>query len=136
MRAYYFDDLPGDQGLPHDSGIPVSNAALASIGVLVWNVPIPTSVASDFAQVDTIARERDYKTIDVMAVTKEALGELYEEKLKIFYSESVSFGLHGSPVLSITFSRHLHEDEEIRYVLEGGGFFDVHGKLVYHCQFL
>ena len=90
MRAYYFDDLPGDRSLPHESGVPVSNAALASIGVLFWHVPVPTSVASDYVQVDTIARERDYKTIDVMTVTKEALGDLYEEKLKIFYSECVS----------------------------------------------
>ena len=136
MRAYYFDDLPGDRSLPHESGVPVSNAALASIGVLFWNVPVPISVASDFVQVDTIARERDYKTIDVMTVTKEALGDLYEEKLKIFYSESVSLDLHGSSVLNVTFYRHMHEDEEIRYVLEGGGFFDVHGRPVCHCQFL
>ena len=137
MRAYYFDDLPGDQSLPHDSGIPVSNAALASIGVLLWHVPIPISVANDFAQVDTIALDREYKTIDVMAVTKEALGDLYEAQLKVFYSEYVvSLGPHGSLVLNITFSRHMHEDEEIRYVLEGGGFFDVHGKHCYHCHHL
>ncbi|KAF8550320.1 Acireductone dioxygenase [Imleria badia] len=108
MQAYYFDDVPGDQRLPHDSGIPVSNAALASIGVILWHVPIAISTASNYSQVDTIAREREYKTIDVMAVTKEALGDLYEKNLKIFYSE------------------HMHEDEEIRYILEGGGFFDVH----------
>ena len=116
--------------------MPVSNAALTSIGVLLWHVPIPISVASDFVQVDTIAHERGYQTIDVMAVTKESLGDLYEEKLKIFYSEGVSLGQHGSPVLNITFHRHMHKDEEIRYVLEGGGFFDVHDRRVCHCQFL
>lgn len=85
MHAYYFDDLTGDQSLPHDSGIPVNNATLAAIGVLLWHVPISISIASNYAQVD--ARERDYKTIDVMTVTKDALGDQYEEKLKIFYSE-------------------------------------------------
>ena len=94
MRAYYFDDLPGDQGLPHDSGIPANNAVLANIGVLLWHVPIPISTESGYAEVDTIARERDYKIIETMAVTKEALGDCYEQQLKIFYSECISPTAH------------------------------------------
>ncbi|KAI9459370.1 Acireductone dioxygenase [Boletus coccyginus] len=108
MRAYYFDGLPGDQTLPHDSGIPTSNATLAALGVILWHVPTPLSVANGYTAVDTIARDREYETIETMTVTKESLGDRYEEQLKIFYSE------------------HMHEDEEIRYIVEGGGFFDVH----------
>ncbi|KAI9459368.1 1,2-dihydroxy-3-keto-5-methylthiopentene dioxygenase [Boletus coccyginus] len=106
MRAYYFDGLPGDQTLPNDSGI-----SLAAIGVILWHIPTPVSVVSAYNAVDTIARDRGYKTIETMTVTKESFGDHYEEQLEIFYSE---------------FYTRVHEDEEIRYILEGGGFFDVH----------
>lgn len=48
------------------------------------------STASNYAQIDTIARGRDHKTIDVMTVTKDILGDRYGEKLKVFYPDYVS----------------------------------------------
>lgn len=44
---------------------------------------------------------------DQITVTKAGLGDAYEAKIKSFFDE------------------HLHEDEEIRYILGGSGFFDV-----------
>ncbi|KAG2131209.1 Acireductone dioxygenase ARD family [Suillus cothurnatus] len=106
MRAYYFDNIPGDQRLPHDSGNPVSDHILKSLGLLHWYIP-----TSEQNQIDTIAEERSYKNRDTITVTKQGLGDLYEAKLKSFYEE------------------HMHEDEEIRYILEGTGFFDVREHL-------
>lgn len=98
MRAYYFDNISGDQRLLHDSGTPVDDAVLASIGVLHWHIPVPVPTTGEYPKVDAVARERGYKNRDVITITKEGLGDLYESKLKSFYEECValSFGARGS----------------------------------------
>ena len=57
--------------------------------------------------VDQIAVERYYKNRDEIVVSPEKMGLAFEEKVRMFFNE------------------HLHEDEEIRYILDGKGFFDV-----------
>jgi len=106
MRAYYYDSVPGDQRLLHDSGRPVSTKELEAIGVASWKIPIDTEGKWQ-ARIDEVARERGYKNRDVINVTKAGLGDAYEAKIKMFFEE------------------HMHEDEEIRYILSGSGFFDV-----------
>ncbi|KAF9075450.1 Acireductone dioxygenase ARD family [Rhodocollybia butyracea] len=105
MRAYYFDNLPGDQRLPHESAsqAAVSISTLNSIKVEFWNIPLQ----GHEEKLNAVAKERGYRNRDVITISKEGLGDEYETKLKAFYKE------------------HIHEDEEIRYIMDGGGFFDV-----------
>ncbi|KAJ7347462.1 Acireductone dioxygenase ARD family [Mycena albidolilacea] len=105
MRAYYFDNLPGDQRLPHDY-VPsraVEPEKLTSLNVLFWRIPVEGYEDA----VNQVAKERGYKNRDTINVSKEGMGDIYEEKIRGFFEE------------------HMHEDEEIRYILSGSGFFDV-----------
>ncbi|KAF2841498.1 1,2-dihydroxy-3-keto-5-methylthiopentene dioxygenase [Patellaria atrata CBS 101060] len=103
MRAYWYDNLPGDQRDPHDSGRDVDPQYLKKLGILAFNYP-------NVEDVNAVAKERQYKNRDEVVISPEAMGPIYEEKVKTFFSE------------------HLHEDEEIRYILDGAGYFDVRGK--------
>lgn len=86
MRAYYFDNLPGDQRLPHESERSVDIAALRKIGVLHWTVPLDQKGEWE-SEIDRIADQQGYKNRDTINVTKEGLGDLYETKLKSFFEE-------------------------------------------------
>ncbi|KAJ5936930.1 ARD/ARD family protein [Penicillium verhagenii] len=103
MKAYWYDNKSGDQREPHDSGRVVSEDILAKLGVLYKHCPT-------IEDVDVIAAERGYKNRDQVCVSPQTMGDIYEEKVKSFFSE------------------HLHEDEEIRYILDGEGYFDVRGQ--------
>ncbi|GAA6014011.1 hypothetical protein JCM8202_005112 [Rhodotorula sphaerocarpa] len=104
MRAYIFDEnAPGDQRAPHDSGKEVSLQDLERLHIKAYP-------GIELDQVEQIANERGYKNRDEVNVSRAGLGDIYEEKIKGFFRE------------------HLHEDEEIRYIKDGRGYFDVRGK--------
>ncbi|TBU37466.1 Acireductone dioxygenase [Dichomitus squalens] len=104
MRAYYHDESNEHPTARHDStGEYLDLNALKEVGVLAF-------VNQSLENVDAIALERGYVARDEIRVSKEGLGDGYEAKIKAFYEE------------------HLHEDEEIRYIREGSGYFDVRSK--------
>ena len=60
----------------------------------------------DGAPLDLLRKERGYSYEDTISVSKDKLPN-YEQKIKNFFEE------------------HLHTDEEIRFILDGSGYFDV-----------
>lgn len=89
--------------MTHDSGREVDPSYLAKLGVLYHHAP-------EVSTVDTIAKDRSYKNRDEITVSPSAMGAIYEDKVKSFFHE------------------HLHEDEEIRYIRDGAGYFDVRSE--------
>lgn len=98
-----FQSHQGDQRAPHDSGRPVDSSYLEKLGVLYQHHPTVDGV-------NALATERGYKNRDEVTISPSAMGDVYEEKVKMFFNE------------------HLHEDEEIRYILDGKGYFDVRSE--------
>lgn len=77
--------------------------ALARVGVLYLHAP-------SLSDVDALASERGYKNRDEVKVSPQTMGDAYEDKVRSFFHE------------------HLHEDEEIRYIRGGRGYFDVRNE--------
>uniref|UniRef100_J3N2Q4 Acireductone dioxygenase n=1 Tax=Oryza brachyantha TaxID=4533 RepID=J3N2Q4_ORYBR len=106
IEAWYMDDSEEDQRLPHHREpkefIPIEK--LTELGVISWRLN-PDNWEND-ENLRRIREARGYSYVDICDVCPEKLPN-YETKIKNFFEE------------------HLHTDEEIRYCLEGSGYFDV-----------
>lgn len=106
VKAYYYKEDNESMTSPHDSGEIVSIPELEKLGVFYKHI---TSIDD----VNKLATERNYKNRDNIVLDSKTFpgGETaLNEKLKIFFNE------------------HIHEDEEIRYIIDGLGYFDVRSK--------
>jgi len=97
VNAWFMDNSDADQRLPHHLDPPqfVDVAYLRKCGVLYFG-----------QELDRIRAERGYNYEDELECCQAKLPD-YENKLKNFFTE------------------HLHSDEEIRYFIDGGGYFDI-----------
>jgi 1,2-dihydroxy-3-keto-5-methylthiopentene dioxygenase len=105
ISAWYMDENEvSDQRLPHTRNPKevVSIELLASLGVLHWS----GLTGQDDETLTKIRHDRGYTYFDIITVAPDKLPD-YENKIKSFYKE------------------HIHYDEEIRYCLDGSGYFDV-----------
>uniref|UniRef100_A0ABI7VQN5 acireductone dioxygenase (Fe(2+)-requiring) n=1 Tax=Felis catus TaxID=9685 RepID=A0ABI7VQN5_FELCA len=109
VQAWYMDESADDPRLPH-RGDPCSLVGLEQLrrlGVLYWK--LDADKYENDPELEKIRKERNYSWMDIITICKDKLPD-YEEKIKMFYKE------------------HLHLDDEIRYILDGSGYFDVRDK--------
>ncbi|KAM7174123.1 acireductone dioxygenase [Macrochelys suwanniensis] len=109
VEAWYMDESGEDQRAPHrqEPHQPVSLGQLRRLGVFHWKLDADNyETDPDLAR---IRKEKNYSWMDIITIHKDKLPN-YQDKIKIFYEE------------------HLHLDDEIRYILEGSGYFDVRDK--------
>lgn len=105
VEAWLMDeDTKTDQRAPHrqEPNVPVSLEELEKIGVLYWKL----SGNPDDEELIKIRDERGYNYTDNITCSPSKLPD-YDTKIKNFFEE------------------HLHSDEEIRYIMDGTGYFDV-----------
>lgn len=99
---------------------PVSRQQLNDLGVLQWHIPPVGSYPAKAVpwepdgiqdpKLAAVRKSRGYNYADIITCSEECLPD-YHNKLKSFFQE------------------HIHSDEEVRYILKGGGYFDVRDAL-------
>ncbi|XP_055845724.1 acireductone dioxygenase [Episyrphus balteatus] len=107
VKAWYMDNEPTDQRLEHHLNPKVFlelDELLKKTGVEYFQIDAD-NYKNDALLAD-IRKKRNYSYEDEINCSKECLPD-YENKLKSFFTE------------------HLHTDEEIRFVIDGSGYFDV-----------
>lgn len=105
VEAWYYNPNNEDPKLPHKftPNRPVPRQRLDELGMIIWR--LDADKWEDNEMLDYIKNERGYNYWDVVTMAPTMAD--YEDKVKHFFTE------------------HLHSDEEIRFLLEGGGYWDI-----------
>ncbi|KAI3443249.1 uncharacterized protein J3R85_000175 [Psidium guajava] len=135
LKAWFMDESDGDKRLPHHRTPPefVSLDHLADVGVLYWKLD-----PSDYENDGELRKIREARGYNYMELRKplfswpaadlnlsssfemkkeEDLVDLCPEKVDDYEQKHKNF-----------WTEHIHGDEEIRYFLEGSGYFDIRDK--------
>ncbi|XP_076359893.1 acireductone dioxygenase 1 isoform X2 [Tachypleus tridentatus] len=110
VNAWYMDDSSADQKLEHHLNPPefISIKDLyKNCGVIYYQLDADNYEAE--GKLEKLKKIKGYNYEDWVHLSPDKLSD-YEEKLKMFYKE------------------HLHSDEEVRFFLDGSGYFDVRDK--------
>ncbi|XP_062252785.1 acireductone dioxygenase [Platichthys flesus] len=109
MEAWYMDSSAEDQRRPHqlEPNQPASLGALEQLGV--FHRKLNADIYETDPELEQIRKDQGYSYMDIITIHKDTLPG-YEDKLKMFFEE------------------HLHQDDEIRYILDGRAYFDVRDK--------
>jgi len=111
VQAWYFDnDTNVDYREPHKSDPPVYvslEELKKQTGVEYFKIDADTYDSCEFYH--KLKKDKGYTYEDSICVSRDKLPN-YDEKIKSFYHE------------------HLHSDEEIRFIIGGGGYFDVRDR--------
>ncbi|KAL5014082.1 hypothetical protein ScPMuIL_008352 [Solemya velum] len=105
VRVWFMDGTDADQHLPHQTDPPkyMELADLEKYGILYWKLDADNYEAE--GKLKEIRERRNYDYGDEIECSREKLPD-YDETMRIFFTE------------------HIHEDEEIRFVTDGSGYFD------------
>ncbi|XP_002738968.1 acireductone dioxygenase-like [Saccoglossus kowalevskii] len=109
VRAWIMDESDADKRLPHMTEPPqmVDLDYLKELGILYYKLDADNW--KEEGKLDEIRKERNYNYEDEVEATRETLPS-YDATLEMWYEE------------------HIHSDEEIRFILDGSGYFDVRNR--------
>ncbi|XP_014663662.1 PREDICTED: 1,2-dihydroxy-3-keto-5-methylthiopentene dioxygenase-like [Priapulus caudatus] len=78
------------------------------LGVIYFK--FDTDCSKDQEKLEVLRKERGYSYEDHVTISKESFKEKFDSMTQMFFIE------------------HLHEDDEIRYIRDGSGYFDVRDR--------